>query len=59
MVVIALALPFVGYSVAYPIHLWPNQTTAEKAVVLLLMFSLFVGITCGAISLFLDAKRDR
>ena len=52
-----LIVPFVLYAAVYGITPWPNQTHVEVVVELLGAFGMFVGLVCGAICFFKDARR--
>lgn len=52
-----LILPLVLYAAVYGLAPWPHQTHTEIVVELVGMFGLFVGLICGAICFFKDARR--
>ncbi len=50
-------LPLIFYAVVYGLDPWPHQTNTEIAIELIGAFGMFVGLICGAICFFKDARR--
>jgi len=58
MLVTLLVLPILLYAVVYGLAPWPHQTRTEMFLVGMGAFGMFVGLICGAVCLFKDAKRS-
>jgi hypothetical protein len=57
ILVALLILPAVVYATVYGLAPWPHQTHVEVGVELIGAFGMFVGLICGAICFFKDARR--
>ena len=52
-----LILPLIFYATVNGLAPWPHQTHVEVIVELIGAFGMFVGLICGAICFFKDARR--
>ena len=55
--VVLFILPLILYAAVYGLDPWPHQTNAAVVVELIGAFGMFVGLICGAVCFFKDARR--
>jgi Co/Zn/Cd efflux system component len=58
LLVSLLVFPFLLYATVFRLAQWPHQTKTEMILVGMGALGMFVGLICGAICLFNDARRS-